>query len=222
MVSRRRIATRWHEHDRNLFEAIKCEIEDGFSDLRLVVERGTVFVRGSFPIRYDAEELDRFRIEIEFPDDFPKSVPILREIGGRIPWHADRHVNHNGEACPIVPEEWLARPEHNSILYFLNGPVLNFFLGQVLFEQGQPWPFGERSHGKSGLLEAYGELLGTTDETVVRRYLDILSRETLKGHWECFCGSQKRLRNCHLDSIKIMREKISPEIAKQALKRLVF
>ena len=52
-----------------------------------------------------------------------------------------------GEACPIVPEEWLVGPGRDSIAKFLNGPVRNFFIGQILVENGHPWPFGERQHG---------------------------------------------------------------------------
>jgi hypothetical protein len=112
----------WHRTNPGLFATVRRDLEREYSDLRVVIERGTVFSRGSFPVTDGAEILDRFLIEIQFPDDYPDSVPILREIGGRIPWHEERHTNRTGEACPIVPEEWLIRPDHNSILQFLNGP----------------------------------------------------------------------------------------------------
>lgn len=192
-----------------------------FPDLRVVTERDAVYINGSFPVVDGTEVLDRFQIEIEIPPEFPDSIPILREVSGRIPWHEDRHVNQrNGEACPIVPEEWLLRPDHGSILAFLDGPVRNFFLGQILVEAGQPWPFGERTHGVRGLLEAYGEMVGSADRDTILRYLDCLSKEMLKGHWDCPCGSAKRLRNCHLDELKMLHERIPPRIAQMATKRL--
>ena len=211
----------WYERDARLLEATKAELTMHYPDLRVVIEDGTAYIRGSFPVVDDAEVLDRFIIEIEFPFDYPGSIPVLREVGGRIPWHADRHVNRgNGEACPIVPEEWLIRSDHDSLLAFLNGPVRNFFLGQILVESGQPWPFGERDHGITGLIEAYGEIVGAFDEVTLRRYLDVLSRNTPRGHFECPCGSGKRLRNCHLEEIKSLHERIPPQIAQQALHRL--
>lgn len=211
----------WHERNVSLLETTKAEVAAHYPDLRAVIEHGTVCIRGSFPVCDGVGVLDRFLIEITFPFDYPESIPILREVGGRIPWHEDRHVNRaNGEACPIVPEEWLLRSDHNSLLAFLNGPVRNFFLGQILVESGQPWPFGERKHGIPGLIEAYGEIVGTSDAPTVLRYLECLGREIIKGHWECPCGSTKHLRNCHLEEVKSLREKIPPRLAKQALQRI--
>lgn len=211
---------KWYNVNAGLFTKVKHDIQAAYPDLRVILEEGTVFAKGSFPVTDDGETLDRFLIEIRFPDDYPESTPILREIGGRIPWHEDRHTNRNGDACPIVPEEWLIRLDRDSILQFLEGPVRNFFIGQLLVEQGKPWPFGERPHGVPGLLQSYGELIGTTDKATVRRYLDYLCKTTVKGHWECPCGSKKHLRNCHQDTLTSLRQKITPEVARQALIRL--
>lgn len=211
----------WHERNPRILRDMEAEIPTKYPDLRVITERETVYVLGSFPVMDGAEVLDRFQINIELPADFPDSIPILREVGGRIPWHESRHVNRGtGEACPIVPEEWFLRPESGSMLAFLDGPVRNFFLGQILVEAGQPWPFGERSHGVDGLFEAYGEMLGTSDRDAIVRYLDCLRRETLKGHWECPCGSAKRMRNCHWDELQTLRERIPPRVARTALARI--
>jgi hypothetical protein len=210
----------WYRANNQLFTRLKQEIEREYPDLRVIVEGGTVFARGSFSVKDGDDILDRFLIQLEFPRDFPDSIPILREIGGRIPWHQDRHTNTNGESCPIVPEEWLLRSDRDSILEFLAGPVRNFFLGQLAVEQGRHWPFGERPHGISGLLESYAELIGTSDSAAVRRYLDYLSRDIVKGHWDCPCGSNKRLRDCHLEAVKTLRQKIPPWVARSAFARL--
>ncbi|HEY1757850.1 MAG TPA: hypothetical protein VGG72_20945 [Bryobacteraceae bacterium] len=211
----------WHERAPKLWAKVKQDLTAAYPELHDMIDNGTAFIRGSFPVKDGADILDRFHIEIEIPGDFPDFIPILREIGGRLPWHPDRHINReNGEACPIVPEEWLLQPSHDSILAFLDGPVRNFFLGQILVEAGKPWPFGERTHGVPGLIDAYGEIIGTSDEPTVRRYLDCLARETLKGHWNCPCGSGARLRNCHLEAVKKLREKIPPRVAKQAINRI--
>jgi hypothetical protein len=210
---------KWYELNPHLLATVKRDIGGEYPDLCVMIEGGAVFARGSFPVVGGTDILDRFLIEVEFPRDYPASIPILRETGGRIPWHESRHTNRDGAACPIVPEEWLIRQDRDSILAFLDGPVKNFFLGQILVEAGKPWPFGERSHGNAGLVESYGELVGTTDPVAVRRYLDCLSKETVKGHWDCPCGSKKHLRNCHLDKVKALRKKIAPSIARSALAR---
>ena len=211
----------WHEKNPRILRDMEAEIPAKYPDLRVVMEQDIIYVRGGFPVLDGTDVLDRFQIEIELPADFPEFIPVLREVGGRIPWHESRHVNRgNGEACPIVPEEWLVRAEHNSILAFLDGPVRNFFLGQILIEAGHPWPFGERSHGIDGLFEAYKEMTGTSDRNAIVRYLECLSRDVLKGHWACPCGSGKHLRNCHLEQLKALQAKVPAFVARSALARI--
>jgi hypothetical protein len=211
----------WYEKSPQILHAMMEEIPAKYPDLRVIAEQGAVFVRGNFPVMDGPEVLDRFQIDIRLPADFPVSIPVLREVGGRIPWHGDRHVNQGtGEACPIVPEEWLVRPERGTMLAFLDGPVRNFFLGQIFVEAGQPWPFGERSHGVDGLFEAYGEMIGISDREAIVRYLECLSKELLKGHWVCPCGSGKKLRNCHLVQLKALHTKMPVSTAKSALLRI--
>ena len=108
-----------------------------------------------------------------------------------------------------------------SLIEYLDGPVRNFFLSQIIFESSGTWRFGQWKHGKDGLLEAYGELLGVTGEVPVRAFLDYLARKNPpKGHWPCPCGSAKRLRDCHSRSVTQLRERIPTRIAASALKRL--
>jgi hypothetical protein len=212
----------WHKSNPELFGRTKQETEKNFPELRLVVENDTVFLRGSFKIEEDGETLDRYLIEVQFPDDYPDAIPIVCEIGGRIPRTADRHISNpkTGEICAVVPEEWLLRPDSASIQCFLSGPVRNFFIGQSLVEQGKPWPFGERGHRAQGLYEAYAELLGVSDPESIRRYLDLLSRDPIRRHWDCPCGNGKRLRDCHLEFVRTLQKKIPPSIAHRALGRL--
>jgi hypothetical protein len=216
-----RMKKSWYEKNPAILHAMMVEIPATYPDLRVMAEHGAVVIRGNLPVMDGTEIIDRFQIEIKLPSDFPESTPVLKEVGGRIPWHGDRHVNQStGEACPIVPEEWLARPEHGSMIAFLDGPVRNFFLGQILAEAGQPWPFGERSHGIDGLFEAYREMMGISDRDAIVRYLECLSRDIPKGHWDCPCGSGKHLRNCHLEQLRALHAKIPAFVAQSALARI--
>ena len=60
---------------------------------------------------------------------------------------------------------------------------------------------GHGPHAK-GLLEAYGDMVGSTDPVAIRRYLDYLGRDEVKGHWDCPCGSGQRLRNSAADRLR--------------------
>ncbi len=218
------MARTWYRSRPQLLEAIRDDLERNYRDLCLIERNGTVLVCGAFPIVHDGDVLDRYRIEIEFPNDYPKTLPTVREVGGRIPWTLERHVlPFSGVACVFVGEDWLlevgAEP---SFLQYLDGPVRNFFLGQSLVEAGHPWPFGVRSHGKLGVLEAYGEWFGTVDEATIVRYLDCLSQEGLKGHWTCPCGSGRRVRHCHRDELGQLRTRIPVWLASRARQRLRY
>jgi len=209
-----------------LVEAIQKDLELRYPDMRFVEEGHRAFVRGSFPIVHDGRVLDRYQVEIEFLPDYPHSLPKVREVQGRIPHILDRHVFPlSGTACLFVEEDWLLTISEGtdpSFLEFLDGPVRNFFLGQALVEAGEKWPFGERSHGIKGLLEVYGEWFGTVDQVVILRHLEYLSKENIKGHWECPCGSGQTLRKCHIKEVRDLKVRISSRVAKSALARLKY
>jgi len=214
----------WFKRQPKLVEAIRKDLEARYPDLRFVEEGDTAFVRGSFPIVHEGRALARYQIEVEFLPDYPHCLPRLRETEGRIPHILDRHVlPTSGTACLFVDEDWLLTVGGEpSLREFLDGPVRDFFLGQALVEAGKPWPFGERSHGIKGLLEAYGEWFGTEDEAVILRHVDYLSREKIKGHWECPCGSGQKLRKCHLEEVRKLQQRIPRLLARQALERLRY
>lgn len=213
--------------DRTRAPELSEQLAKRFPDLGIDSRTDGLWLRGSFPVWSDTEILDRFLIEVCFPPEFPTKLPMLREVGGRIPWTLDRHIYpSSGVACLFVPEEWFFFPEEQrTILGFLDGPVRNFFLGQSLVERGDPWPFGERSHGAKGLVESYGEILrlqdfGNGSGATLRHLLVLLSKDRIKGHWPCPCGSASPLRRCHLREVRGLQERVPPEVAKQALARL--
>jgi hypothetical protein len=98
--------------------------------------------------------------------------------------------------------------------------VRNFFIGQGLVEKGLPWPAGERSHGTAGAIEAFGELVGFTDQVLLVRALKMLTKTPIGGHLACPCGSGSILRKCHIDTIRAAQARISPDIATRMLNRL--
>jgi len=210
---------RRHQYGATDPRAIQAELAEPFPDLRVTGEKQGVRIQGSFPVLFEGEVLDRFVIDVEIDSRFPQSVPVVRETAGRIPLSPERHANRADRTlCPIVPLDWLVRLESDrSVRSFLQGPVHNYLLGQCLVERGDPWPFGERAHGRGGVLEALREILAVENEREILVYLDYLSHEEVRGHWECPCGSGIRLRNCHVTKMRELQQIISPEVARQAL-----
>jgi hypothetical protein len=161
--------------------------------------------------------IDYYLIEIELAATFPKELPIVREIGHRIPRIADRHMFADGTACLFVQEDWwLSHPNGYSLLEFLDGPVRNFFVGQSMYDLGLGWPFGDRSHGIKGILECYAELTDAPNLAIAEGYLKLLAQEKFKGHHECPCGSGKKLRHCHQPMLMELRSKIPWDISRRS------
>jgi hypothetical protein len=212
----------WHRENPALYESEKADVEAIFPDLHFVLIGDVVYVRGSFAVVFEGQVLDRYSVELQLPGDYPNSLPIVREIGGRIPHHSDRHVNsQDGNACALLPDErWRLWPIGTPMLKFLAGPLHSFFLAQSLVEAGEPWPFGQWAHGAKGIFQYYRELLKTSDLRVIITYLEYITAKKVKGHWPCPCKSGKRLRDCHLGLVAGLREKISRKDALKSLEAL--
>lgn len=215
----------WFERDKELLEDTIRELRSRHPNLHLFLSQdGSSEIRGTMAIRSPAGRvLDRYRVTISIPPDFPKTLPEVREVGGRIPWEEDLHVEKDGRACVMLPDErWRVFPDGSSLVDFVDGPVHSFFLGQSLVELGEDWPFGEWGHGTDGIWDYYKELIETDDTATVVRYLRILRKRTLKKHWRCPCGSGKKIRQCCEPKVKNIRSKVAVTTAREACQKLGF
>lgn len=202
----------WFLRNPELLYEIKDLVLRHYPTLHVIDENNKIYLRGSLYV-FDLDnkiEIDRYSIEIELPDDYPKAIPLIRETGDRIPKIIDRHfIPETGTACLFLfDERYKFYPEGSNIIDFIKIPVYNFFLSQTYFDLTGKWLFGERGHGANGILEYYSEELRTRDVHIILKFLEYLSKVSIKGHWACFCGSGKVMRNCHYNKLVEMREKI--------------
>jgi hypothetical protein len=150
-------------------------------------------------------------------------VPIVYEIGGRIPRIMDRHVYPDkGNCCLfLLDETFRYYKESDTIVDFLKGPVESYFLSQSYFESKPgEWIFGQRSHGVYGILEFYSEILNTKNVYLIGSFLSYLIKDEVKGHWQCFCGSQILMRKCHFNILIEYRNKIDKKAALVSYNRI--
>jgi hypothetical protein len=216
----------WYEEHPELVEQIRVDLRASYGSLHLFIEPdGRAEVRGTFPVRSaDGVERDRFSVSIELRADYPESLPVVRETGGRIPWKADFHVEEaDGAACVLIPDDrWRSFPQGAPFRQFLDGPVYDYFLAQSLVALGEPWPFGQWSHGGAGLLEYYRELLQTTDDLTVARFVYVLAQPLLNRRCDCPCGSTRKLRDCCLVNVLGLRGKIPWPVVSASAKKMGF
>jgi hypothetical protein len=69
----------------------------------------------------------------------------------------------------------------------------------------------------SGFIEANAKEI-ESDHEAIKRLFEYLSKDQIKGHWSCYCGSGKKLRDCHFDELSKLRSDIDVKKAKKYLK----
>lgn len=192
----------WYKEKQDFFLALQHEVKEEYPYLHFSVRNDTVFLNGRYQLIDGDNIVDTFLIEIIFPHRYPKGLPLVYEVGGRIPRTVDRHMYPSGEACLFLPFQ-LAEiiPQDSNFLAFLNGPVKSFFVSQSYYELTGQWLFGEWPHGRDAIYEFYAPLLRTEDRLTIDKFLKLISGKEIKGHWPCPCGSGKLLRHCHYDEV---------------------
>ena len=205
-------------------EKLLSGMADTYPHLRVEPEspEGTLSFVGAFPVRHEGRDVDRFYLRMVVPLDFPRRWPQVWETAGRIPHTMDRHVVPNdGDLCVMLPDEayLTLSPDITLLLQYLDGPVRNYFLGQLCVEQGQPWPWGEHEHGLPAVTKFYGEFLKLDDERAIMAVLYHVWEGRHKGHWLCPCRSGLIIRKCHGDRMAQLREQIPISQLAQFLSR---
>lgn len=209
--------------DQDKFECIRADLCDRYPTLNIFTNRdGATEVAGRFPVLdNDGKELESFSLSIILPSAYPTELPIVFEVGGKIPRTAERHVFSNGSACVFIPDDrWRCFPASSSFIDYLDGPLRNYFLSQLYYEETGKWLFGEYSHNEAGIIEYYQELFEIQDISTVINFLFELCENKLRKQHVCPCGSGRKLKKCCLLKCRELRKKITPEMALTALRRL--
>lgn len=110
------------------------------------------------------------------------------------------YPNTEGLCCVGVWTEWLGTGDR-SFERYLRDTVHDFFFGQWFYEQNpqlperERWPFGERSHGRLGLLEGLGAMLDMpATDAAVYPALHYLLEEAVIGPNALCCQRRRKSR----------------------------
>ncbi len=213
-------------HPLNPFDVL--QLKTSYPNLQLtriesgLVCQGNIVIDNTFdgfPIK------DMFAISILIMPDYPESIPLVREIGGRtvklfetnkarIKDILNLHVFPalSNAACLGALNELRHKfPIGSRFDIFITELVVPYFYGLSFFEKKGYWPWGERSHGINGLLEANSEIRNITRNEL----LDFLNQLRRQAQWtqlvnyvrkmkpkrrckrHCLCNSKKAFSVCH-------------------------
>lgn len=180
---------------------------------------------GMFSFRAEPKDrpeiIDEYRLRIQVPPAFPKEVPIVVELDGKIPRTKDFHVNYDATLCLGSPLRLVwnlsRRPSIGGFAAVCLVPYLYAISHKLKF--GGPLPFDELPHGSSGVLADYADLFGLGSPEQAERVLRLLAMEKrIASKQPCPCGCRKRLGKCSFNrTIKAFRSIATPTLLRELL-----
>lgn len=146
---------------------------------------------------------ERFLLRIVIPRDFPKTLPVVYEKGGRIPPTGSFHVNSDGSLCLGSPLRlrWMLSKAPTLVSFAELCVVPCLYAVGLRLAQGGQFIFGELAHGRRGEFDDYVELLQLQSLRDARTAIVYLSRKKRCANKKpCPCGCGLRLGLCRFNS----------------------
>lgn len=143
--------------------------------------------------------LDSFHLQIDVPSRFPRELPVVTEIGGRIPRLGHFHVNAGGSLCLGSHLRLLVKLNAAPTLSgFASGCVVPYLYAISLkLKNGGKLVFGELAHYGPGMLQDYAHLFALATTEQARDALAVLGlKKRIANKGRCPCGCGVRLGRC--------------------------
>ncbi len=157
---------------------------------------------------------DSYELEIYIPHTFPRSLPVVKEKGGKIPNDGKHHVNRGEKSLCLGSPISLLRilySEPSVVGYVKNCLIPYLYAVSLKINHGIDFVFGELPHGNEGILKDYSNLFGVYDADELIRILRLLTiKKRLANKKICPCGCKGRLGRCNLHYILNDLRKMAP------------
>ena len=155
---------------------------------------------------------DNYTLSIRVPNRFPDGLPVVKEVGGRIPHHADHHVYDDGSLCLGSPLRLrLIAAEEGRLSGFAIACIVPFlYAASHRSRFGGSLPFGELAHGAAGVFDDYMDLLGLDTPQKVVVALELMGmKNRLANKRQCPCGCGQRLGVCQFnETVREIRQRL--------------
>lgn len=141
-----------------------------------------------------------FHLEFFFPQTYPDDLPTVKEIDDKIP--STFHHFTDGSLCLCTPvEQYLVFSKVPTLENYIKSLLNPYLLGWLWYLRFNEMPWGDRSHGRLGLLESYQELFNITNKQFFLNFICKYIRNELFQRKECPCGSGLPFKKCHRNLI---------------------
>lgn len=198
---------------------IQAALKD-FPSLTLSFENDLPVINGHWDVVFQGDVFETYDIKITFDNDYPASLPKVYETSNKIKHEPDMHFNPpDWHACLFVSHQrWEVWPPGTEFKKFLEIPVHNYFLGQAHVAAHGYWPNRrERGHGNKGIIEYYKEKFKIDDPTIVLDLLRATQELSIPLERKCPCNHNNSLRECHGETVTILRERQDPKLLNDAI-----
>jgi hypothetical protein len=151
---------------------------------------------------------DEYEIEISVHQAFPRQIPSVKEIGGRI--SPAFHKLSDGSLCLGSPARLLlVLAESPSLLRFVEHCVIPYLYGHSYFKRNGVMPFGDLAHGARGLREDLMAIFRTNLDNAIPDFLRLGSmKKRIANKESCPCGGGRRLGRCHSRTVNFLRSRL--------------
>ncbi len=142
---------------------------------------------------------DTFELRILINQDFPNTIPEVRETAGKIPKTGDYHINSDGTLCLgshlRLKKVLLDNPD---IVSFADKCIVPYLFNiSIKLRSGGKFITGELAHGTAGIIDDYMDLFGLNAPSQVIYALKLLGmKKRIANKKKCPCGCRLRLGRC--------------------------
>lgn len=147
---------------------------------------------------------DTFDIFILVPKAYPYCVPLLIENSEIIPRDIDWHITSKGFCCYDVDHNLTVMSKKGiNLSIFIAEKIYSYFANQLFKLKENKYAGSEYAHHLQGVIQYYIEQHQLNNETTVINLLTAIATKTSISRNElCPCGSNLKVKNCHLKSIE--------------------
>ena len=147
---------------------------------------------------------DHYEVSINIPQCYPRKIPTVKEVGGRIA--REFHTNPDLTLCLGTNySTWAIFSKEKTLLNFVEKLLVPYLYSHSVFKSSGKMPFGEREHGAMGILNDYRDKFGVSNDVSTIRLLKTLSSGHANKNEMCPCGSGKKIARCHRDILISMK-----------------
>jgi len=188
------------------------------------IKKDRTVLQGYYELNADFPGLakieDNFHLKIIVPLQYPKAIPQVYELDGKIPRESRYHVFKEGNLCMGAPLRLQTILSEEPSLLAFSEKILTPYLYSFCYKRKYgEYPYGELEHNAPGLVEDYKTLFKVHDEAGVLRALKALSKSPrVANKYPCPCCFQQKLSDCEYRFfLNEFRKKIKRNEAKESL-----